>query len=155
MKYTRKNANIRPFEAGGEVSLEHFASKADCGLFALATHSKKRPHCLTLGRMYDGRLYDLCEFGVERYRSLQDFAANAKAVQAGNKVSTCLPLPASQACQHPTDSSVPFQLHLFGSSAVLNPKVMPCDTQHCSNLSSTHLLARGVQPCFVFAGQHF
>ena len=92
VKFTRKNPNLRPFEAGGETSLEHFASKADCGLFALASHSKKRPHGLTLGRFYDVHLYDLCEFGVERYRGLQDFAACASTVQVGNKVLPgCLP----------------------------------------------------------------
>lgn len=85
VRYTRKNADVKPFEAGGESSLQHFANKADCGLFVLATHLKKRPHCLTLGRLYNGQLYDLIELGVERYRGLQDFAARAAAVQAGNK----------------------------------------------------------------------
>jgi hypothetical protein len=42
VKLTRKNDNMRPFEAGGEVSLEFLARKADCGLFALGSHSKKR-----------------------------------------------------------------------------------------------------------------
>lgn len=33
MKLSRKNENVRPFEAGGEASLEFLAQKADCSLF--------------------------------------------------------------------------------------------------------------------------
>ncbi|KAH9623793.1 hypothetical protein KSS87_011608 [Heliosperma pusillum] len=32
IKYTRKNDNIRPFEAGGETNLEFFSQKTDCGV---------------------------------------------------------------------------------------------------------------------------
>ncbi|KAK9787729.1 hypothetical protein WJX73_008543 [Symbiochloris irregularis] len=85
VKYTRKNPNMRPFEAGGEVALERFANKMDCGIFALGAHSKKRPHSLTLGRIFDNHLYDLCEMSVQQYRGLQDFASAASQVQAGNK----------------------------------------------------------------------
>ena len=31
VKLSRKNDNIRPFEAGGEVELEHLARRADTG----------------------------------------------------------------------------------------------------------------------------
>lgn len=55
MKYTRKNSEVRPFEAGGEGSLEHFGRKTEAGLFALGSTSKKRPHNLVLGRFYDQR----------------------------------------------------------------------------------------------------
>mmetsp|Transcript_41304 Transcript_41304/g.123338 ORF Transcript_41304/g.123338 Transcript_41304/m.123338 type:complete len:150 (-) Transcript_41304:3596-4045(-) len=50
VKYTRRNENVRPFEVGGEASLEFYARKGGCGLFALGSHSKKRPHNLVLGR---------------------------------------------------------------------------------------------------------
>ena len=55
LKYTRKNAEVRPFEAGGEGALEHFSRKTDAALFALGSSSKKRPHNLVLGRFYDHR----------------------------------------------------------------------------------------------------
>ena len=42
VKLTRKNDNARPFDSGGEVSLEFFARKADCSQFVLASHNKKR-----------------------------------------------------------------------------------------------------------------
>ena len=32
VKYTKKNDNIRPFESGGESSLELFSFKADCNM---------------------------------------------------------------------------------------------------------------------------
>ncbi|KAK9824979.1 hypothetical protein WJX81_002634 [Elliptochloris bilobata] len=83
--FTRRNADVRPFEPGGEASLEFFADKADCGVFCLASHSKKRPHNLTLGRFFDRRLLDLLELGVEKFRPLKAFGAAGTAVQAGNK----------------------------------------------------------------------
>jgi hypothetical protein len=64
LKLSRKNEGVRPFEAGGEASLEFLSRKADCALFALASHSKKRPDNLILGRTFDARLLDMVEFGV-------------------------------------------------------------------------------------------
>lgn len=55
---------MRPMEAGGEVALEFLCQKNECGLFAVASHSKKRPHNVVLGRMFDYHLYDVLEVGV-------------------------------------------------------------------------------------------
>ncbi|KAI7535847.1 hypothetical protein KC331_g11810, partial [Hortaea werneckii] len=44
IKFTKKNA-IHPFE--DPSSLEFFAEKNDASLMLYASHSKKRPHCLT------------------------------------------------------------------------------------------------------------
>lgn len=87
MKYSRKNGDTLPFEAGGEVKLEQYASKADCGQFVLGNHTKKRPNNLILGRFYDGRVYDLLELGVESYKSIVTFGAASSTVQISNKVS--------------------------------------------------------------------
>lgn len=35
VKYTKKNKDIRPFESGGETSLEFFSMKTDCSLFVV------------------------------------------------------------------------------------------------------------------------
>lgn len=86
MKYTKKNSDILPFEAGGEVKLEQYASKADCGQFVIGNHTKKRPDNLILGRLYDNRLYDLLEVGVENYRSIKSFGVASSIVQTQNKV---------------------------------------------------------------------
>lgn len=35
VKYSRKNDNVRPFESGGETSLEFFSLKTDCSLIVV------------------------------------------------------------------------------------------------------------------------
>lgn len=59
VKYSRNNADMRPFEAGGEMGLEAHCARNNCSLFALGSHQKKRPHNLVLGRLFDFRLYDM------------------------------------------------------------------------------------------------
>lgn len=86
IKYSRKNENIRPFEAGGETSLEFFSQKTDCNLFVFGSHSKKRPDNLVIGRFYDHHIYDLVEVGVENFKSLQSFSYDKKiAPKMGSK----------------------------------------------------------------------
>lgn len=86
VKYSRKNDNIRPFESGGETSLEFFSLKTDCSLFVFGSHSKKRPNNLVIGRTYDHHIYDLIEVGVENFRSMGSFSYDKKlAPQIGSK----------------------------------------------------------------------
>eukprot|EP00882_Tetradesmus_deserticola_P033999 GHRQ01038888.1.p1 GENE.GHRQ01038888.1~~GHRQ01038888.1.p1 ORF type:complete len:153 (-),score=25.90 GHRQ01038888.1:17-475(-) len=73
--------------AGGEAPLEFFCNKSNCSLFVLGSHSKKRPHNITLGRLYDFHLYDALELGVEAHRPISSFRG-AGTAQVGNKVST-------------------------------------------------------------------
>eukprot|EP01018_Ginkgo_biloba_P003296 Gb_27395 [translate_table: standard] len=86
IRYTKKNENIRPFESGGETSLEFLSLKTDCSLFAFGSHSKKRPNNLILGRTYDHHIYDLMEFGVENFSSMESFGYGKKlSPQVGSK----------------------------------------------------------------------
>ncbi|CAL9207184.1 unnamed protein product [Musa hybrid cultivar] len=78
VKYTKKNENIRPFESGGETSLEFFSLKTDCSLFVFGSHSKKRPNNLVLGRMFDHHIYDLVEVGVDNFRPMESFEYDKK-----------------------------------------------------------------------------
>ncbi|WVZ99169.1 hypothetical protein U9M48_044505 [Paspalum notatum var. saurae] len=71
VKYTKKNDKIRPFESGGESTLEFFSLKTDCSLIVYGSHSKKRPNNLILGRTYDHHIYGLVEVGVENYKSIE------------------------------------------------------------------------------------
>jgi ribosome production factor 2 len=48
----------------------------DCSLFVVGTHQKKRPHNLVMGRVFNGHVLDMFEFGVEGYKSIADVAAN-------------------------------------------------------------------------------
>ncbi|EFN83102.1 Brix domain-containing protein 1 [Harpegnathos saltator] len=62
---------IRPFE--NVVPLEQLTSKHNAPLFMMASHNKKRPHNLVIGRTYENTLLDMIEFGVENYSKMQDF----------------------------------------------------------------------------------
>ncbi|GLT64376.1 hypothetical protein SLA2020_368750 [Shorea laevis] len=86
VRFTRKNDNIRPFESGGETSLEFFSLKTDCSLFVYGSHSKKRPDNLVIGRTYDHHIYDLVEVGVENFKSMDSFTYDKKlAPRVGSK----------------------------------------------------------------------
>lgn len=73
--FSRKN-DVLPFEDTN--SLEFLCEKNDCSTFALGTHSKKRPDNLVLGRMYDGHLLDMYEFGVANLIRVQEFTGSKK-----------------------------------------------------------------------------
>ncbi|KAH8486804.1 hypothetical protein H0E87_025704 [Populus deltoides] len=86
IRYTRKNDSIRPFESGGETSLEFFSLKTDCSIFVYGSTSKKRPDNLVIGRTYDHHIYDLIEVGVENFKRMDSFTYDKKlAPQAGSK----------------------------------------------------------------------
>lgn len=58
----RRREDARPFEDAS--SIERLAKQYDAPLFCVASHSKKRPDNLILGRCFDGQLLDMFEFGV-------------------------------------------------------------------------------------------
>lgn len=37
VKYSRKNEGIKPFESGGDASLEFFSLKTDCSIIVVCT----------------------------------------------------------------------------------------------------------------------
>lgn len=67
----QKKNDILPFE--NIVPIEKFASKYEAPLFMMASHNKKRPHNLIMGRMYEHTLLDMIEFGIDNYKGLKDF----------------------------------------------------------------------------------
>lgn len=68
----KKNV-IQPFE---DVSpIEFICQKNECSLFLFTSHSKKRPNNLVMGRLFDGHILDMVEFGVEMYKAIEDFGA--------------------------------------------------------------------------------
>lgn len=77
IKFDKKN-NIHPFE--DPSSFEFFSDKNDASIIVFASHSKKRPHALTIARMFDFKVLDMLELLVEpeTFRTLSQFK-NAKA----------------------------------------------------------------------------
>lgn len=72
-KLLSKNNVIQAFDDEGQSSLEFLMTKNDCSIFAMASHNKKRPNNLCIGRMFDRRILDIVELGVEKYKSLMDY----------------------------------------------------------------------------------
>lgn len=68
--YQKKN-DIKPFE--DVTPLEKLMAKKDTSLFAFGSHNKKRPQNIVLGRTFDRMILDQFEFGVENFKSLEDF----------------------------------------------------------------------------------
>ena len=68
-KLLSRNNDILPFEDA--QSLEFLLTKNDCSLFALASHNKKRPNNLIMGRTFDHQLLDMVELDICQYKGLQ------------------------------------------------------------------------------------
>lgn len=66
-----KKNDVLPFDDFPKV--EGFARKYDTSLFAFASHTKKRPNNIILGRLFDGHLLDMVELGVEKFTPLSHF----------------------------------------------------------------------------------
>jgi ribosome production factor 2 len=77
IKFNKKNV-IHPFE--DPSSLEFFSEKNDASMMVFGSHSKKRPHCMTIVRMFDWKVLDMLELMVEpeTMRTLSQFK-NEKA----------------------------------------------------------------------------
>lgn len=79
IKFEKKN-DIHPFE--DPSSLEFFADKNDATMAVYASHSKKRPHCLTVVRFFDYKVLDMLELliDVDTLRTLSQFRTVKTAV---------------------------------------------------------------------------
>ncbi|KAF2724411.1 Brix-domain-containing protein [Polychaeton citri CBS 116435] len=79
VKFSKKN-DIHPFE--DPSSLEFFSEKNDTSLIVFASHSKKRPHCLTLMRNFDFKVLDMIELMIdaESMRTISQFKNSKPAV---------------------------------------------------------------------------
>ncbi|OSX68291.1 hypothetical protein BU14_3072s0001, partial [Porphyra umbilicalis] len=84
-KLTRKNP-LLPFEAGGEAHVCSLARLNDASAFLVGSHTKKRPHHLTLGRTFDGHVLDMVELRVAALVPMVAFRrAGASAVAPETK----------------------------------------------------------------------
>jgi ribosome production factor 2 len=63
VKALSRSNPILPFEEAS--SLEFLCEKNECSAFVYASHNKKRPHNIVLGRLFDGHLLDMLELGID------------------------------------------------------------------------------------------
>lgn len=77
--FHKKNENIHPFES--VESIEFLAGKNDCGLVVFGSSNKKRPNCVTLIRVFDSKVLDMCELQL-----LPDTARDGESVPAVNNL---------------------------------------------------------------------
>eukprot|EP00416_Gambierdiscus_australes_P016809 CAMPEP_0171060148 /NCGR_PEP_ID=MMETSP0766_2-20121228/3647_1 /TAXON_ID=439317 /ORGANISM="Gambierdiscus australes, Strain CAWD 149" /LENGTH=329 /DNA_ID=CAMNT_0011515689 /DNA_START=59 /DNA_END=1048 /DNA_ORIENTATION=+ len=82
MLFSRKHAE-QPFEDMNKLEL--LCKKHDHSLFAFGSSSKKRPFRLILGRLFNGKLLDMQEFGVEEFRSMASFGTRNREAMVGAK----------------------------------------------------------------------
>jgi len=74
ISFSKKNV-IHPFDAASTSvsSLEFWSAKNDASLFLVGQTTKKRPNGLTFVRMFDGRVLDMLEVGVESWAGMDSF----------------------------------------------------------------------------------
>lgn len=82
-KLLSKKNQIVPMEDAG--SLEFLCTKNDCALFAMASHNKKRPNNLIMGRTFDHSVLDMAELGILRFKSVHDFPGTVPKKRIGSK----------------------------------------------------------------------
>ena len=70
ISFSKKNT-VRPFEDAS--SLEFWAQKNDASMFVVGQSTKKRPDGLTFVRMFNGKVLDMCEVGVDKFVSMDEF----------------------------------------------------------------------------------
>lgn len=63
-------------------------------------HSKKRPHDLVLTRMFDGRVLDMIELGVDEVKEMSKFKVCPSLVVSGRAAALAL-APALRRCSLP------------------------------------------------------
>lgn len=83
--FQRRNLT-RPFEDA--ASVEFFSRSNDCSLFVYGSHTKKRPHNIVFGRLFDYQILDMVEVGIDErtFKSMASFEGKRGAVvRAGSK----------------------------------------------------------------------
>jgi len=78
--FNKKN-DIHPFDAASTsvASLEFWSQKNDASMFIFGQTTKKRPHGLTFVRMFDNKVLDMAEVGVESWTGMADFKVSLSA----------------------------------------------------------------------------
>ena len=70
ISFSKKNT-VRPFEDAS--SLEFWSNKNDASMFVVGQSTKKRPDDLTFVRMFNGKVLDMVEVGVDKFVSMVEY----------------------------------------------------------------------------------
>lgn len=70
ISFSKKNS-VRPFEDAS--SIEFWSDKNDASIFVVGQSTKKRPNGMTFIRTFDHKVLDMCEVGVEKFVSMNEF----------------------------------------------------------------------------------
>jgi len=82
---TKRNM-VRPMEDASMV--EFLGQRNDSSIFMVGTHSKKRPHNLVVGRLFDGQMLDMIELSIKEktFKAITEFSHEREAtVKYGSK----------------------------------------------------------------------
>ena len=78
ISFSKKNV-VRPFEDAS--SLDFWSQKNDASLFVVGQSTKKRPDGMVFVRMFDYRVLDMCEVGIENYKAMNEFKDQLDATE--------------------------------------------------------------------------
>jgi len=92
VQLNKKNENIHPFE--NAESLEFLAGKNECAVVVFASSSKKRPNCVHLLRIFDGKTLDLVELLL--LNSAEELKAEDGKLQIGVEMKPMIVFAGSQ-----------------------------------------------------------
>ena len=74
--------DVLPFEDASYI--EKTAYKHDAGIVVCGTHNKKRPNNMIICRLYDMKILDMLEFGVEEWKTMQEFG-RSHSIEVGQQ----------------------------------------------------------------------
>ena len=84
-----KEPGVRPFEHGGETSLEFFAKKAGRAFGVSWRAAKETTALFDVGTVFEYHLFDCVEMLVRNYKGMREFGNAGTAAVAGSKPCLC------------------------------------------------------------------
>jgi len=89
VKFNKKKSNsVNPME--DPTAVEFFSNSKDASLFMYGCHSKKRPHNLVVGRLFNHRMLDMVEFGIEDFKSTKQFSPSKRPMHSSKPCFTVI-----------------------------------------------------------------
>jgi ribosome production factor 2 len=138
---------IRPFE--DPEPMEFLSSKNGTGLFVLATHSKKRPFSLTIGRVFGNKLLDMVELGLSGIGTLR-FKPESLVSAASSSASKPTPSDEAEDDEESQSEADPTEGGEDGSESEAEGSDDVASSRPASSRAATPQI--GFRPVMVFNG---